>query len=129
MCTSRGRLEEKTKAQADRTFPLVSADIVVPNPHARGLRTDFRILAEISRHPSAQTTGLAQRCLKACDDIMNTFRRTADQTSEELDAMLLRCREVGWKILGNLAEEQVKELAVWKGNEERDADIWAIGHW
>jgi alpha-mannosidase len=117
--------------QTDRAFPLVGADIVLPNPHARGLRTDFRILTEISRHPAAQATGLAQKALTVCNDIMNTFIRLDEETPEQLDALLQKCRKIGWKVLGELSEEQVKEMTVWKAKTEteRPAEIWAIGHW
>ena len=60
---------------------------------------------------------------------MNAFRRTDKQAADELDAMLLKCRGIGWKILGDLDEDQVKTLAVWKDDKKREADIWAIGHW
>lgn len=60
---------------------------------------------------------------------MNTFRRTDGQTVEEVDAMLKKCRTIGWGVLGSLEEKQVKELSVWKEDKERPAEIWAIGHW
>jgi alpha-mannosidase len=96
------------------SFPLISADLVVPNQHARGLRHDFSLLVEIARHPDAKLYGLSQRALKAADDIMNRFQRLSGE--RERDDMLISCREIAKSVLGDKAE--------WR----KDGKIWAIGH-
>jgi hypothetical protein len=87
------------------------------------------MLIDVSRHPAAQATGLAQKALKVCDDIMNKFMRVDGETPEQLDALLQMCRAIGWKVLGDLGEESVKKTVMWKPDTERPAEIWAIGHW
>lgn len=122
------RYEEPPK---DRTFPLVAADIVVPNYHARGLRNDFRLLTEIARHPDAKTFGLSKKAYKACDDIMNRFKRTAGDQANNfagVDAMLQECRKIGWDVIGSLDEESLKQVAV-NNLDVIEAKVWAIGHW
>lgn len=114
----------------NRTFPLKAADIVVPNLPMRNLHTDFRILAQVARSPDASTSSLAQRALKACNDIMNTFRRVEGDEEDKglLDGMAQKCRDIAWGVLGSLDEASTKKLAVWD-KSEREAKIWGIGHW
>jgi len=117
--------------QPNRQFPLVSADIILPNLPVRALKTDFRILTEVARHDQAKQMGLAQRALKACDEIMNNFRRTKGDTDngfEKVDEMIQRLREISWGVLGKLDEEGLKGTCVWDRGE-REAKVWAIGHW
>jgi len=116
--------------QLNRTFELVSADIVVPNLVARGLRTDFLVLTEIARHPDGRLQGLSQRALKACDDIMNAFTRfEGDEQGDRLvDDMLQRCREMAWQVLGRLDEGSLKKACA-RSPEKREARMWAMGHW
>lgn len=60
---------------------------------------------------------------------MNKFMRVDNETPEQLDALLQTCRAIGWKVLGSLSEENVKETIMWKTDAEKPAEIWAIGHW
>jgi hypothetical protein len=117
--------------QPNRQFPLVAADIILPNLPVRALKTDFRILTELARHPQAQQFGLGQRALKACDDIMNRFRRVKgdiDNGFEVVDRMIRELREISWDVLGRLDEEGLRGTCIWD-KEDREAKVWAIGHW
>ena len=117
--------------QPNRHFPLVSADIILPNLPVRALKTDFRILTELARHDQAKQFGLSQRALKACDDIMNKFRRVKGDTEDNfrgVDGMIQELREIGWSVLGKLDEEGVRGTCIWD-KEDREARVWAIGHW
>jgi alpha-mannosidase len=122
---------DSANAQPNRFFPLVSADIILPNLPVRALKTDFRILTELARHDQAKQFGLSQRALKACDDIMNRFRRVKGDTENNfkgVDKMIEELREISWSVLGRLDEEGLRGTCIWdKG--EREARVWAIGHW
>jgi hypothetical protein len=75
--------------------------------------------------------GLGQRALKACDDIMNKFRRVKGDTEnnyEKVDKMIQECREIAWSVLGRLDEDGLKEVCVWN-TRDKEAKVWAIGHW
>ncbi len=75
-------------------------------------------------------SSLASRALKACDDVMNAFRRTDGDENDPrlLDEVVNRCREIAWEVLGPLDEKSLKRLCVWD-RKERPGQIWAIGHW
>ena len=119
--------------QMERTFPLVKADLVVPNAALRALWTDFRILTQVARSPHNSITSLQPRALKACNDIMNTWRQPQDGKGEEdpslLGGVIQECRDVAWEVLGSLSEESLKQLAPYKTGVQDPAMIWAIGHW
>lgn len=134
-----GSPEISTQAhlQPNRTFPLIGADLVHPNPVARGLRNDFRILTEVARHPDARLQGLAQRALKACDDIMNAFMRHEGDEEQgsslkgegrSVDDMIGRCRETAWAVLGSLDKEGLQRSCM-RNDEKREGKIWTMGHW
>lgn len=75
--------------------------------------------------------GLGQRALKACDDIMNRFRRIEGDENDNfagVDSMINECRKIAWSVLGSLDEESLKKVCVWN-KEDKEAKIWAIGHW
>jgi hypothetical protein len=75
--------------------------------------------------------GLGQRALKACDDIMNRFRRRAgdeDDNYKKVDEMIQECRRIAWTVLGELDEEGLKKVCVFN-KEDKEAKVWAIGHW
>jgi hypothetical protein len=116
---------------------LIGADLVHPNPVARGLRNDFRVLTEVARHPDGRLQGLSQRALKACDDIMNAFMR--DEGDEEkgsslngegrlVDDMIAKCRGIAWQVLGSLDEKGLQRSCMRK-SDEREGKIWTTGHW
>lgn len=117
--------------QLNRSFPLVAADIVVPNLGVRALKVDFRILTEVARHPGAKGMGLGQRALKACDDIMNRFRRVEGDEKNNfarVDSMISDCRKIAWVVLGSLDDEDLQKVCVW-ATGAREGKVWAIGHW
>ncbi len=61
---------------------------------------------------------------------MNTFRRIEgdDKDLGLVDDMVQKCREIGWDVLGRLDDDGLRKGCL--GNrEEREAKIWAIGHW
>jgi alpha-mannosidase len=115
--------------QLERTFPLVSADILVPDLEARGLRYDFRILAEVARHPDGRLQGLSQRALKAADDIMNTFRRRQGDVQDGFIANIIQqCRSIAWDVLGDLDKDNLKKVCM-RDTSPREGKMWAMGHW
>ena len=114
--------------KVDRMFPLASADIVIPNLPVRGLNFDFQILSQVARVPDASSSSLAQRALKACNDIMSSFAMPENDDSKALDEMINRCRRIGWEVLGQLDEKSLQATVVWD-RENRDAQVWGIGHW
>lgn len=115
--------------QPNRTFPLMAADIVLPHLDVRGLRTDFRILSQIARHPASQGSGLGQRALRACDSIMNHYRILEDLTPEGFDERIKECRKKAWEVYGDLDQEGLRRLCLWSNDKDADAQIWTIGHW
>ena len=62
---------------------------------------------------------------------MNKFRRVKGDTENNLqgvDKMIQELREISWSVLGKLDEEGVRGTCIWdKG--DREARVWAIGHW
>lgn len=126
----RQAVKDSDVSQLNRTFRLASADIVQPNLEVRGLRTDFLILMQIARQPEAKVSGLAQRAMKACNDIMNTFRRVDgdEQNHSLVEPIVADCRHIAWEVLGALDEAGLKGLMT-RDTGKRDAKIWAIGHW
>lgn len=113
------------RPQMDKYFTLITADIFVSRSQARGLQYDFVILSQIARsgHSSEQ-----KRALKATQDIMSLWERTAhDVDSGDLARRIQKCREIGWKILGNLDEETLARSQTRAVPE--DTNVWGIGHW
>jgi hypothetical protein len=62
---------------------------------------------------------------------MNKFRRVKGDTEnnfEGVDKMIQELREISWSVLGRLDEDGLKGTCIWdKG--DREARVWAIGHW
>lgn len=62
---------------------------------------------------------------------MNKFRRRAgdaDNNFEQVDEMIQECRRIAWTVLGKLDEQGLKKVCVWN-KDEKEAKVWAIGHW
>jgi hypothetical protein len=124
-------LEAVTDLQLDVFYELHIADIVLVNEEARALRIDFQMLTQMARVPGAETSRVSQRALKACNDIMNTFRRVdGDEADRSLvDALVRRCRELSQSVLGPLDHDSQQSLAAYNPGCAENAKIWAIGHW
>lgn len=124
-------LEAVTDLQLDVFYELHIADIVLVNEEARALRIDFQILTQMARVPGADTSPVSQRALKACNDIMNTFRRVdGDEADRSLvDAVVRRCRDLSQSVLGPLDHDSQRSLAAYNPDCAANAKIWAIGHW
>ena len=62
---------------------------------------------------------------------MNKFRRVKgdmDDNYKGVDKMIQELREISWSVLGRLDEDGLKGTCVWD-KSEREARVWAIGHW
>jgi len=62
---------------------------------------------------------------------MNKFRRVKGDTDDNykgVDKMIQELREISWSVLGRLDEDGLKGTCVWD-KSEREARVWAIGHW
>jgi len=62
---------------------------------------------------------------------MNKFRRVKGDTEnnfEGVDKMIQELREISWSVLGKLDEEGVRGTCIWDQGD-REARVWAIGHW
>lgn len=94
------------------------ADLVLVRSEAVALQIDFQILTQIARAPDRDESSVSQRALKACNDIMNTFRRR-DGDEERVDTVIEECRNIGQAVLGKMDGTQ----------PSGDAKIWGIGHW
>lgn len=99
-------------------YQLMLADLVLVRSEAVALQIDFQILTQIARAPDRDESSVSQRALKACNDIMNTFRRR-DGDEERVDTVIEECRNIGQAVLGKMDGTQ----------PSGDAKIWGIGHW
>lgn len=99
-------------------FQLKLADLVLVRSEAVALQIDFQILSQIAREPRKAESSVSQRALKACNDIMNTFRRR-DDDEERIDDVVKECREIAKRVLGDVGAAE----------PTGDAYIWGIGHW
>lgn len=62
---------------------------------------------------------------------MNKFRRVKgdmDDNYKGVDNMIQELREISWSVLGRLDEDGLKGTCVCD-KSEREARVWAIGHW
>nr|XP_019042681.1 hypothetical protein I302_08386 [Kwoniella bestiolae CBS 10118]OCF21611.1 hypothetical protein I302_08386 [Kwoniella bestiolae CBS 10118] len=110
-------------------FHLAVADIVLIRSEARALQIDFQILSQIGTHPDSEGSSLSRRAMRASNEIMNQFRRTAgDEDDGRLDEIVNRCRKIGWEVLGSLDEQSLAKLTTHTDVTEKDAKIWGIGH-
>jgi alpha-mannosidase len=110
-------------------YDLAIADIVCINSNAHALATDFQILAQIARAPNAATSGISQRAIRACNDMMNAFQPEAVGYTGGTDDMIARLRVIAWTVLGPLDAENQKTLVAYDAKAGEGAKIWAIGHW
>ncbi len=109
-------------------YELHIADIVLINSNAHALKTDFQILSQMARAPDAAISNVSRRALKACNDIMNTFKRIEDD-EDLIDQLIEECREISQAVLGPLDEDSIQDLATHNPDFCPQAKIWAIGHW
>lgn len=99
-------------------YQLILADLVLVRSEAVALQVDFQILSQIARAPDRDESSVSQRALKACNDIMNAFRRR-DGDQELVDSVVDQCRSIARSVLGKMDGTQ----------PSGDAKIWGIGHW
>lgn len=112
----------------EKYYALVAADLVLVNSLGRAVELDFQTLRQISQDPIR--SGIAQRALKACNDIMNHFTRwPGDDTDGSLSRVLTGCREISQSVLGQLDAEGISKTTTHDPSCAPDAKIWAIGHW
>jgi hypothetical protein len=112
----------------NKYYALVAADLVLVNSLGRNVELDFQTLRQISQDPIR--SGIAQRALKACNDIMNHFTRwPGDDTDGSLSEVLTECREISQSVLGQLDAEGISKTTTHDPLCAPDAKIWAIGHW
>lgn len=116
--------------QMNKYYPLVSADLILVNTEGRALELDFQSLRQIAQDPQASTSGISQRALKACNDIMNHFTRWhGDQEDGSLARVISECRQISQSVLGRLDKEAIQELTTHNPDCAPGAKLWAIGHW
>lgn len=116
--------------QPNRTFTLASADLILLNAQAVALDADFDMLRQIGSTPTADSSSISQRALKAANDIMNTFGASDHcNSAEEVDDLVKRCRAMAARVLGRMDEEDRKKLCTFDKDCAPDAKMWAIGHW
>ena len=114
----------------NKYYPLVSADLVLVNTEGRALELDFQSLCQIAHDTQASTSGISQRALKACSDIMNHFTRwRGDAEDGSLDKAILECRQISQSVLGKLDKEAIGDLTIYNADCAPEAKLWAIGHW
>lgn len=112
----------------EKYYDLVTADLVLVNTLGRAVELDFQTLRQISQDPIR--SGIAQRALKACNDIMNCFTRwPGDEADGSLSGVLSECRKISQALLGSLDAEGISKTTTHDPNCAPDAKIWAIGHW
>jgi hypothetical protein len=109
-------------------YELITADLVLANSLGRALELDFQSLRQVSEDPIR--SGIAQKALKACNDIMNRFTRwPGDDTDGALSRVLHECRSISQAVLGPLDAAGISKTTTHDPNCAPDAKIWAIGHW
>jgi len=114
----------------NKYYPLVSADLVLVNTEGRALALDFQSLRQIAQDPQASTSGISQRALKACNDIMNHFTRWhGDEEDGSLARVISECRRISQSVLGRLDKEAIQDLTTHNPDCAPGAKLWAIGHW
>ena len=111
----------------NRSFPLKTADLVIPNHEARGLWMDFRMLRQVATNDKSPTSSLSPKALRACNEIMNTFRRVPGDAQDATLACqrINRCRQIAAEVLGSLDQGLVTNQAY----RADHTNVWAIGHW
>jgi len=115
----------------NRQFPLLNADIVLPNLDVRGMHTDFRILHQIAMSKENRASDLPRIAMKAANAMMDNFRLVPGH-KEDPDLLLpviKECRQIAWNVLGPLGDKDRKGLAPSDPSVQADAKVWAIGHW
>jgi hypothetical protein len=126
----RRRPESHADCQMNKYYPLVSADLVLVNTEGRALELDFQSLRQIAQDPQASTSGISQRALKACNDIMNHFTRWhGDGEDGSLARVLSECRQISQSVLGRLDKDAIRALTTHSPDCAPEAKLWAIGHW
>ena len=111
------------------TFPLLHAEIVLPDIDIRAMQLDFRILRQITQSTQNRASDLPRRALKAANEMMNAWHRVPgdEENRDLLKPIIEKCRKIGWQVLGSLTNEDRARLCP-SLSDSRPAEIWAIGH-
>ncbi len=120
-----------TETKMNLHFPLLSADILLPNIPVRDMHADFRALRQIAASTENRASDLSRRALKAANNLVNAFHRVeGDEKNPDLLLPVIdECRKIAWGILGPLSESDRAKLAPSDSKVQADAKVWAIGHW
>ncbi|ORX36276.1 glycosyl hydrolases family 38 N-terminal domain-domain-containing protein [Kockovaella imperatae] len=113
---------EMAPPDPNRTFLLRTADIVLPNQPVRALALDFAILRQIAKSNRNPLSSLSARALKACNDIMDTYRQPEGH-AEAFRQVVHTCRLIAADILGDIDK---RALVAGPGSDR--THVWAIGH-
>ena len=115
-------------AQMVQTYLLRCADLVIPDVEVRGLAQDFEILRQVAKSKHNPISSLPQRALRACDEIMDTFRRpiAGQDDPSLLHALLSKCRSIAHEVLGEV-DSPIPPVS--EAVSATQPKIWAIGHW